>query len=97
MIGIAGPVISIIFMSMFTVLIIPTISVVGVKKMEAISKLNSAKRIMILTVFYFVVLLLGHFTLIALLKTGFIYSMIWIGVLLLSSVLFSFYMSKAKN
>tara|TARA_B100001173_G_C15659229_1_gene408728 strand:- start:201 stop:518 length:318 start_codon:yes stop_codon:yes gene_type:complete len=83
-----------LFLSLFSLIGIPTISILGLKKLNFISKNNGLKKILILTLLYLSILLFGHIIMFELIQFGFYYCLTWVILLLVISILFSVMMSK---
>ena len=92
--AIGGSVELILFLSLFSLIAIPIISILGLKKMKFVSKSNGTKRISILIFLYISILLFGHSIMIGLIQFGFYYCLIWISLLLVIAILFSVMMNK---
>ena len=92
--AIGGAVELILFLSLFSLVAVPTISILGLKKMGFISTSYGLKRIVILTFFYISILLFGHVIMIELMQFGFYHCLIWISSLTLVALLFNIIMNK---
>jgi hypothetical protein len=92
--AIGGSVELILFLSLFSLIAIPTISILGLKKLQFVAKSNGLKRISILILLYVSILLFGHTIMIGLIQFGFYYCLTWISILLMIAILFSVMMSK---
>ena len=84
----------ILFLSLFSLIAVPTISIIGFKKLKFVSKSDGLKRKSILIFIYISILLFGHTIMIELIQFGFYYCLIWISILLVIAILFSVLMSK---
>lgn len=93
-IGTSGSII--IFLSLFSLIIIPTLCITGLKKHKVISKYRKTKRALILVLLYIAILLFGHITMISLLQFGFFYSLTWLSILLLIGLVQNLMMNKKE-
>ncbi len=84
----------ILFLSLFTFIIIPTICLFGLKKTQLISRINNPKKILILTVLYLITAFTSHFIMISFLQFGFTFSIILTGTMLFLALGFNLIMLK---
>ncbi len=92
--AIGGSVDLILFLSLFSLLAVPIISILGLKKMKFITTIYGLRRLLILTFLYTLILFFGHVIMIGLLQFGFYYGLIWISSLTLLTILFNIIMNK---
>lgn len=80
--ALGGAIALVLWLSVFSLIVIPSLSVMGFAKMRFMTQQHGCKRIVILAFLYVLVLLIGHSITVFLLPWGFTYSFIWEGFLL---------------